>query len=57
MRSTSGNYFFVNGCLVSWASKKQRCVAVSTIESQYVVASLAARELVWLRQLLTDLGH
>ena len=57
MRSTSGNCFFVNGCLVSWSSKKQRCVAVSTTEAEYVAASLAARELVWLRQLLADMGH
>ena len=57
MRSTSGNCFFVNGCLVSWSSKKQRCVVVSTTEAEYVAASLAARELVWLRQLLADLGH
>ena len=57
MRSTSGNCFFINGCLVSWTSKKQRCVAVSTTESEYVAASLAARELIWLRQVLTDIGH
>ena len=57
MRSTSGNCFFINGCLISWSSKKQRCVAVSTTEAEYVAASLAARELVWLRQLLADLGH
>ena len=57
MRSTSGNCFFVNGCLVSWTTKKQRCVVVSTTESKYVAASLAAHELVWLRQMLSDIGH
>ena len=57
MRSTSGNCFFINGCLISWTSKKQRCVVVSTTESEYVAASLAARELIWLRQILIDIGH
>ena len=48
MRYTSGKCFFINGCLVSLTSKKQRCVAVSTTESKYVAATLAACELIWL---------
>lgn len=42
---------------VSWTNKKQCCVAVSTTEFEYVVASLATRELIWLRQVLIDIGH
>ena len=56
MRSTSGNCFFINGCLISWTSKKQRCVGVSTTESENAAASLATRELIWLQQMLTDIA-
>ena len=42
---------------MSWKSKKQSTVALSTAEAEYVAASSAAQEAIWLRKLLTDLGH
>ena len=40
---------------ISWLSKKQAVVALSTSEAEYIALSLATQEAVWLRRLLTDL--
>jgi hypothetical protein len=42
--------------VISWASKKQSVVALSSTEAEYVAASLASQEAVWLRVLLGDMG-
>ena len=52
--STSGNLFLMAGGPVSWFSKKQSTVALSTAEAEYVLLSAAAQEAVWLRKLLSD---
>ena len=39
----------------TWQSKKQSCVALSTVEAEYVALSGAAQEAVWLKQLNQDL--
>ena len=49
--------FQVSGGPVTWRSKKQSCVALSTAEAEYMALSSAAQEAVWLRQLTTDLGN
>ena len=41
---------------VSWMSKKQATVALSTAEAEYIALSAATREAIWLRRLLTDIG-
>jgi hypothetical protein len=41
--------------MVSWCSRKQSSVALSTAEAEYIALSVAVREAVWLRKLLTDL--
>jgi hypothetical protein len=41
--------------MISWISKKQSCVALSTAEAEYVAACAASREAVWLQKLLTGL--
>ncbi|KAJ5462265.1 hypothetical protein N7530_010470 [Penicillium desertorum] len=41
---------------VSWTSKKQPCVALSTTESEYIAESLAVQEAIWLTQLLVEIG-
>jgi hypothetical protein len=56
-RSTTGFVFSLHGGPLSWASKFQRTVAVSTMEAEYVAASEGAKEAVWLRQLLSDMGY
>ena len=51
-KSTSGYVFTLGGAVVSWRSIKQSCIADSTMEAEYV----AAKEAVWLRKFLMELG-
>jgi hypothetical protein len=53
--STSGFVFRLAGGPISWASKKQACVALSSTESEYIAQALAAQEAKWLILLLTEL--
>ena len=54
-RSTSGVVLMLNGAPVSWSSRKQSCVSLSTTESEYVAATTAAKEVAWMRRLLDDI--
>ncbi|PIK49151.1 putative Gag-pol polyprotein [Apostichopus japonicus] len=56
-KSTSGYLFQVSGAAVSWKSKKQTCVALSTAEAEYIALASAAQEAVWLQRLNTDLQN
>jgi hypothetical protein len=56
-RSVSGYCFSLGAGAISWRSKRQACVAQSTCEAEYVAASAAAKEAVWLRQLLSEIGY
>lgn len=56
-RSTTGYVFMYAGGAVSWASRLQHCVTLSSMESEYVALGEATQELVWLRKLLADLGE
>ena len=47
-RSTSGYVFNLFGGAVSWMSKKQYVVALSTTEAEYMAATHASKEAVWL---------
>jgi len=53
--STTGNVFIMSNGAISWLSKKQTTVALSTTEAEYVALSSAAQEAVCLRSLLNDL--
>ena len=55
-KSISGYLFSLGNNLVSWASKRQATTALSTTEAEYVAASSAGQEAVWLRLLLQSLG-
>jgi hypothetical protein len=55
-KSQSGYVFTVNGGAVSWNSSKQETVADSTTEAEYIAASEAAKEGVWIRKFLYELG-
>ena len=55
-KSNSGYIFMLNGGPISWSSRKQKCVALSTAEADYIVLSGAAQECIWLRRLAADLG-
>src|SRR5713226_1925789 len=54
-KSTSGCYFSMGSCVISWFSRKQSCVALRTAEAEYVAACSASCEAVWLRKLLSDI--
>ena len=54
-KSTSGYLFKVGGGPVSWKSRKQTCVALSTAEAEYMSLTLAAQEAMWLNRLLAEL--
>ncbi len=55
-RSTSDFTFSFRSVAVTWSSKKQPTVALSSTEAEYRGATMAACEVAWLRKLLGDLG-
>lgn len=56
-RSTSGHVFSLGSGAISWSSKKQEVLALSSSEAEYIAAASAACQTVWLRRLLTDLDN
>ena len=54
-KSTSGFVFMLNGAAVSWKSSKQDNTADSSTEAEYIAASDAAREAVWIRNFVQEL--
>lgn len=56
-KSTSAYVIKMGTGAVSWSSKLQSIVALSTTEAEYVSAVSAASEAIWMRQLLTELGY
>lgn len=55
-RSISGYCVFVGGNLVSWKSKKQNVVSRSSAESEYRAMAQSVYEILWIYQLLTEIG-
>ena len=55
-KSTSGYVFTFGGGAISWRSLKQSIIVDSTMEVEYIVASEATKEAVWLKNFLLDLG-
>ncbi|WP_248791978.1 Ty1/Copia family ribonuclease HI, partial [Escherichia coli] len=55
-RSQSGYVFCIGGGAVSWKSSKQETVADSTTESEYIATSDAAKEAIWIKKFITELG-
>ncbi|RVW69919.1 Copia protein [Vitis vinifera] len=55
MRSTSGYCFNFGFAIFSWCSKKQEVIAQSTTEAEYVVATVAINQALWIRKLMADL--
>ena len=53
-KTTSGFVFMMSGAAISWNSKKQTCVALSTAVAEYIALAKAAQESIWLQQLLMD---
>ena len=56
-RSTTGVVVKMNGGAIIWTSRKQKCVAQSSTEAEYMALGDATKEILWLRQLLTEMMH
>jgi hypothetical protein len=54
-KSTSGILYFLGDSPVAWQSQKQRVVALSSCEAEYIAGAAAACQGVWLRRLLEDM--
>jgi hypothetical protein len=54
-KSTSGVVFFLGGSIVTWTSQKQKIVALSSCEAEYIAASTAACQATWLSKLLGEI--
>lgn len=54
-KSTSGYVFLLNGSPISWCSKKQPVVALSSCEAEYIAGSYAACQGIWLTEILKEL--
>ena len=55
-KSRSGYVIYFDGNPISWASKKQPCVATSTTHSEYIACYAVATQVIWLRRLLANIG-
>ena len=56
-RSTSGYVFISNDGAISWSSRRQSMVALSSTESEYIGLSNAGQHLAWLRSFFEEIGH
>ncbi|KAJ9567220.1 hypothetical protein OSB04_003186 [Centaurea solstitialis] len=56
-KSTSGACQFLGDKLVSWSSRKQNCVSLSTAEAEYVVAACCCSQVLWMKTQLADFGY
>ena len=56
LKSTSGGYFYLGNNLVSWHSKKQNSISLSTIKAEYIAVGSCCIQLLWMRQMLANYG-
>eukprot|EP00253_Pinus_taeda_P022163 PITA_22163 len=56
-RSNAGYVFTLVGGAISWMSKLQEIVALSTTKAEYIAASDASKEAIWLKGLLNEIGR
>jgi hypothetical protein len=54
-KSTSGVVFFLSDCPITWQSQKQKIIALSTCEAEYIAMATASCQGVWLARLLEEL--
>ena len=55
-KSTSQGYFYVGNNLVSWMSKKQNSISLSTAEAEYIATGSRCTQLLWMQKLFHDYG-
>ena len=54
-KSTEGHMFFVGSRLVSWASKRQETIALSTVEAEYIAFTRATQQVLWLTKFMEEI--
>ncbi|XP_074334033.1 secreted RxLR effector protein 161-like [Apium graveolens] len=54
-KSTGGMAFYLNDSLVTWVSQKQKCVTLSSCEAEFMAATAAACQAIWLKNLLSKI--
>ncbi|CAM8902256.1 unnamed protein product [Rhodiola kirilowii] len=55
-KSTSGGCFFLGNNLVSWFSKKQNNISLSTTEAEYIADGSCCTQIIWMKQMLEEYG-
>ena len=55
-KSTSRYIYTIDGTAVSWMSKLQKCVALSSTKAEYVAIAEAGKEMIWMTDYLEELG-
>lgn len=55
-KSTSGHCQFINKCLINWGAHKQGNVALSTSEAEWISASECTKEVMWLLDMMSEIG-
>ena len=53
-RITTGHIFYLNDCPITWCSQKQETVALSSCEAEFMAATEAAKQAIWLQDLLEE---
>ena len=56
-KSTTGYTAILSGAAISWSSKKQSTVALSSTEVEYIAAACATQEATWIQTFLSKIGH
>ncbi|MCI31798.1 leucoanthocyanidin dioxygenase-like, partial [Trifolium medium] len=56
-KSTSGYLITFVGEVVSWQSRLQKCVALSTTEAEYITITEGCKEILWMKKFLQELGQ
>ncbi|KAG7542504.1 Ribonuclease H-like superfamily [Arabidopsis thaliana x Arabidopsis arenosa] len=54
-RSTTCHIFFLDDCPITWCSQKQETVAMSSCEAEFMAATEAAKQAIWLKELLSEI--
>ncbi|PNX85867.1 hypothetical protein L195_g041941 [Trifolium pratense] len=56
-KSTAGYMFFNGGAPISWCSKKEPIVALSSYEDEYIAVSLSTCQVIWLKNLIEEISQ
>jgi len=56
-RSTTRFVFMIGGGAISWSSKRQPLITLSTTEAEYMANTQATKEAIWITKLMMDLGY